>query len=375
MVALWSRFGRVAPDENGYGGAVTVAFGTGLLVDRYEVGELLGRGGMGEVRRARDRRLERDVAIKFLRPDLAAQPEVRARFETEARNAARLTHPNVVLVLDSGEDHGQPFMVMECLPGRTLRDVLAEGPVPEEDVRAWADEILSALGAAHDMGVIHRDITPSNILITEDGRAKIADFGISQTAEGPAHTEVGVVVGTLAYLAPERLRGEPATTASDLYATGVVLSQMVADRSVDPALTNAIDAATAEDPSARPSSADAMRGMLAADTTAVDATAAFETAAFTAPITTVMPAVVAQRRVPRELWITILAAAAVGVLLLLVTDHSPGGEDVVANVPTTAVPTTVTTLPPTTIAAVQVQVGPAKPGKGHEKKGKHGDRD
>lgn len=338
-----------------------------VLADRYEIGEVLGRGGMGEVRRAHDRRLKRDVAIKFLRPDLAAQPDVRARFETEARNAARLTHPNVVLVLDSGEENGQPYMVMECLPGRSLHDVMAAGPVPEADMRRWTDEVLSALGAAHELGVIHRDVKPSNILITEDGRAKIADFGISQTADGPAHTEVGVVVGTLAYLAPERLRGEPATTASDIYATGVVLSQMAAGRAVDPTLTYAIESATATDPAMRPDSADAMRSMLTGD----------QTAAFTAPLTTVMPVALAtetRRRLPRELWITMIAAAVVGLLLLVVTDHSPGGEDVVANVPTTAIPTTVT-VPPTTAATVSVQIGPAKPGKGTEKKGKHADRD
>ncbi|HVE94171.1 MAG TPA: serine/threonine-protein kinase [Acidimicrobiales bacterium] len=194
-----------------------------ILDDRYEIGSLLGRGGMGDVHRAIDHRLGREVAVKFLRNDLAAQPDVRNRFEAEARSAARLSHPNVVMVLDSGEFERCPYLVMECLPGRTLYDELVRGPLPPDRVRAVAYDVLGALGAAHDLGILHRDVKPGNILLTDDGRAKLADFGIAKSTEGLDHTLVGQVLGTPAYLAPERLTGEPATPSADLYALGVVL--------------------------------------------------------------------------------------------------------------------------------------------------------
>ena len=194
-----------------------------ILDERYEIGTLLGRGGMGDVHRAIDHRLGREVAVKFLRNDLAAQPAVRDRFEAEARSAARLTHPNVVMVLDSGEFERCPYLVMECLPGRTLYDELVRGPLPPERVRAVAGDVLGALGAAHDIGLMHRDVKPGNILLTDDGRVKLADFGIAKSTEGMDQTLVGQVLGTPAYLAPERLTGEPATPSADLYALGVVL--------------------------------------------------------------------------------------------------------------------------------------------------------
>lgn len=194
-----------------------------ILDDRYEIGSLLGRGGMGDVHRAIDHRLGREVAVKFLRNDLAAQPAVRDRFEAEARSAARLSHPNVVMVLDSGEYERCPYLVMECLPGRTLYDELVRGPLPPDRVRTIAHDMLGALGAAHDLGILHRDVKPGNILLTDDGRAKLADFGIAKSTEGLDHTLVGQVLGTPAYLAPERLSGEPATPSADLYALGVVL--------------------------------------------------------------------------------------------------------------------------------------------------------
>ena len=182
-----------------------------ILDDRYEIGALIGRGGMGDVHRAIDHRLGREVAVKFLRADLAVQPTVRTRFEDEARSAARLTHPNVVLVLDSGEHDRVPYLVMECLSGHTLYDELVRGPVPPERARSIASDMLAALAAAHELGIVHRDVKPANILLTDDGRAKLADFGIAKSAEGLDHTLVGQVLGTPAYLAPERLAGKPAT--------------------------------------------------------------------------------------------------------------------------------------------------------------------
>ncbi len=263
---------------------------TPLLNDRYEVGDVIGNGGMGVVCRAHDRRLNRDVAVKFLRADLAAQPEVRARFESEARNAARVTHPNVVLVLDTGEQEHRPYLVMECLPGNSLHDEIAAGPLSEERVRGIALDVLGGLATAHELGVLHRDITPSNILLTEDGRPKIADFGIAKSTEGMGTTVVGQVLGTPAYLPPERLEGEPATPSSDIYALGVVLREaLTGERAysgdtpiavavsvrtkdltplreerpdIDPNLAEAIDRAMQKDPERRLADAKSMIAIL-----------------------------------------------------------------------------------------------------------------
>ena len=203
-----------------------------VLNGRYEVGELLGRGGMGEVRLARDHRLERLVAVKLLRPELAHQDSVRRRFEAEARAAAQVLHPRVVLVLDTGEQDGVPFIVMEQMSGRTLRHALDRGPLSPERVEDLALQVLAALSAAHRAGLVHRDIKPGNILADDDGGWKVADFGIAKSLElaGGDLTSVGLVLGTPAYLAPERLGGAPATVASDVYAVGVVLYECLAGR-------------------------------------------------------------------------------------------------------------------------------------------------
>jgi hypothetical protein len=192
-----------------------------VLVDRYELRGLLGRGGMGEVYDGWDHRLDRPVAVKMLSSRLAADKDVRIRFEAEAQAAARLVHPKVVGVFDTGEHEGTPFIVMERLPGRTLADELAQGPLPPERVRAILCDILEALDFAHRAGIIHRDIKPSNVLITEGGTAKIADFGIAKTA-GRSLTQTGQFVGSATYLSPERLNGLPAGPQSDLYSVGVV---------------------------------------------------------------------------------------------------------------------------------------------------------
>ena len=204
-----------------------------VLGGRYRLGRLLGRGGMAEVYEGVDERLGRPVAVKLLRSGLRRRPELRDRFESEARSAARLSHPNVVAVYDTGEDDGTPFLVMERLPGTTLADHMAEGPVDPAWLTRVAGDVLGALGAAHAAGVLHRDVKPGNILIGEDGCAKVADFGIAKTAEeatGGDTTATGMLLGTPAYLAPERIDGQPATPASDLYSLGVVLYEALAAR-------------------------------------------------------------------------------------------------------------------------------------------------
>jgi serine/threonine-protein kinase len=184
---------------------------------------------MGEVRAAVDVRLERAVAVKLLRPELSADPDVRRRFEREARAAARISHPHVVAVFDTGEQDDVPFIVMERLPGTTLADEIARGPVDPRHAGTLALEVVTALEAAHRLGVVHRDIKPGNILLGPAG-AKVADFGIATVAEGSHLTTTGILVGTTAYLAPERLAGEPATASSDLYGVGVVLFEALAGR-------------------------------------------------------------------------------------------------------------------------------------------------
>lgn len=204
--------------------------GGDVLSGRYRLGELLGRGGMGEVRDGEDLSLGRQVAVKLLHYGLSRDEQFNRRFENEARAAAQLTHPNVVLVFDAGEHDGRPFIVMERLPGRTLADEIADGPLPEARVRSIGLDVIAALGAAHGQGVVHRDVKPSNVLLTEDGHAKVADFGIAKTMNSSDFTTTGTVIGTLAYLSPERLRGEPASPASDWYAVGVVLYEALAGR-------------------------------------------------------------------------------------------------------------------------------------------------
>jgi non-specific serine/threonine protein kinase/serine/threonine-protein kinase len=201
------------------------------IADRYQLGDVVGRGGMGEVRAATDMRLEREVAVKLLRADLAEIDAVRRRFEGEARAAAALVHPNVVAVFDAGEEDGAPYIVMERLPGRTLADELAAGPLSTFEVRELAVAVLGALEAAHGAGIVHRDVKPGNVLRAADGTWKVADFGIAKIAEAAGDlTVTGTMIGTPAYVAPERLHGEPATPAGDVYSTGVVLYEALTGR-------------------------------------------------------------------------------------------------------------------------------------------------
>jgi serine/threonine protein kinase len=193
------------------------------LVGRYRVGAPLGAGGMGTVFAGHDLRLDRAVAIKLLRSELAQDPALRRRFEREARSAARVTHPHAVAVYDTGEDaEHDTFIVMELLSGRTLVHELANGPLAEPRLLEVAEGVLSALGAAHAEGIVHRDVKPGNILLADDGTVKVGDFGIATTLES-SETTTGVPLGTQAYTAPERLRGLPATARSDLYSLAVVL--------------------------------------------------------------------------------------------------------------------------------------------------------
>ena len=197
-----------------------------LLADRYEVDELIGRGGMADVHAGTDLRLNRPVAVKLLQAHMAERADVKTRFEAEARSAARLTSPHAVAVYDTGEHDGVPYIVMERLPGETLADRIARGPLEPEELRPLALEVLAALAEAHRVGLVHRDVKPGNILLTADGHAKIADFGIAKSVQESSLSDLtvtGQVLGTPAYLAPEQLDGVAASPRSDVYALGVVL--------------------------------------------------------------------------------------------------------------------------------------------------------
>ena len=206
-----------------------------LVGGRYELGELLGYGGMAEVHRGRDVRLGRDVAIKVLRADLARDPSFLARFRREAQSAAGLNHPSIVSVYDTGEDVGaegttQPYIVMEYVEGRTLRDILkAEGRLPARRAMEIVADVAAALDFSHRNGLVHRDVKPANVMITQNGAVKVMDFGIARAVADNAATvtQTANVIGTAQYLSPEQARGESVDARSDVYSTGCLLYELV----------------------------------------------------------------------------------------------------------------------------------------------------
>lgn len=194
---------------------------TRLLANRYRVGELLGSGGMAEVRRGRDTLLARDVAIKLFQP--GHDPADAQRFDNEIRTLAGLSHPGLVAVYDADPDGETPYMVLELVEGRTLRGRLADGPMGVEDVRRLGAALADALAHVHAHGFVHRDVKPSNILLGEDDVPRLADFGLARLTDSARLTRADQVVGTAAYLAPEQVRGAEITPAVDVYALGLVL--------------------------------------------------------------------------------------------------------------------------------------------------------
>ncbi|WP_329105645.1 Stk1 family PASTA domain-containing Ser/Thr kinase [Micromonospora sp. NBC_01699] len=206
-----------------------------LLGGRYQVGELLGYGGMAEVHRGRDLRLGRDVAIKMLRTDLARDATFQMRFRREAQNAASLNHPAIVAVYDTGEEIAPtgetlPFIVMEFVNGRTLKEVLAaEGRLMPRRALELSADICAALEFSHRHGIIHRDIKPGNVMLTLNGQVKVMDFGIARALASGATTmtQTSAVIGTAQYLSPEQARGEPVDARSDVYAAGCVIFELL----------------------------------------------------------------------------------------------------------------------------------------------------
>ncbi len=382
-----------------------------LLAGRYEVRGRLGRGGMAEVRDGWDTRLHRPVAIKLLHPAVSAQSGMRNRFDAEARAAAALNHPNIVAVYDSGEHDGTPFIVMERLPGQTLEHQIAGGPLPQEQTHAVLDNVLSALTAAHHAAILHRDIKPGNILLAARGEVmKVADFGIAKTPEA-TNTLTGHIVGTIAYLSPERLAGAPACVADDLYAVGVVGYEALAGHrpfpqenvaalarailqgrppplarlrpDVDRGLMAVIERAMAYDPRQRFGSAEEMRAGLHGRRTVA---AGMQVAPPPRPATKVLevpppglvtntssPALVSAMTSRRRKVLSVLAVLAVLIVIPLAlaldasSSHAPTDEPVTTSTPA-PVPIGNSAQPPPPSPTEQPPAPPwHSPGKGHGK--------
>jgi eukaryotic-like serine/threonine-protein kinase len=205
----------------------------GEIAGRYKLDGRLGFGGMSTVHRAMDMRLERQVAVKLLAEHLADDPTFVSRFQREAQAAARLVHPNIVQVFDSGRDEptGQYFIVMEYIEGQSGAEILRDdGWLEVDEALAIIDQACEGLHYAHRHGVVHRDVKPGNLLRSREGEVKLADFGIAKATEQSSITQVGSVLGTAAYLAPEQARGEEAGPRADLYALGVVTYQLISGR-------------------------------------------------------------------------------------------------------------------------------------------------
>lgn len=381
-----------------------------MIADRYQPIEQIGTGGMATVWRARDTLLGRLVAVKRLLPHLAQDPDAAARFQREAQAAAGLSHPGIVTVFDTGEDDDGPFIVLELIEGTTLAAHLAEtGPFDPGTVTDIVAQVGSALDHAHALGVIHRDIKPANLILDSEGRIRLADFGIARTVDDRATiTESGELVGTITYLAPEILSGDPATPASDVYSLGAVTFELLtgrppfqagtpaalleAVRSAEPPtlrgvapdqMASAVSAAMARAPSARPASAGDFAAALIGSATLVMAAGKHPTPALATP--SEEPTVVTSTPFPapppagdpeptgRVRWS--LAALLLAVLALAaaaMSERSPGGTEdprgpvaaeptittiaTTTTIPTTTVPTTTsTTIPTTTTTAVTAE--------------------
>ncbi len=228
---------------------------------RYRLERRLGAGGMASVWLAVDKRLNRPVAVKVVADALASDERWVRRFTREARAAAALSHRGVVSVYDYGVEGGRPFLVMEYVSGGTLADRLDDPASARPDAETATRQLLEALSAVHDAGILHRDVKPANLLLDEHDHLLLTDFGIAQTEGATALTQTGMIVGTLRFLAPEVVAGRPATVQSDLFSAGVVIRELARERAT-PRLTALVATLTAPEPGGRPDSAAAAARLL-----------------------------------------------------------------------------------------------------------------
>ena len=374
-----------------------------LIADRYRLVERIASGGMGEVWRAHDETLDRDVAVKVLLPDSAQDEGFVERFRSEARLSSQLSHPNVGTVHDFGEHDDQAFLVMELMPGEPLSTIISErAPMPQAEVTEILYQTALALQAAHDAGVVHRDVKPANIVVDPQGYAKLTDFGIARALGEASLTQTGEVLGTPHYLAPEQAKGAQAGPLSDVYALAVVGYEMITGQrpfsgdsmvatalahvsqpapqlsdDVDEPLRTTVMAALAKDPAQRPQSAAEFAQALrlppgqVPEHLAAGAAAAVTPAIAGAPLdlgpdeplpTSVLPTSaavethtdVAEHDTRRPAWLLPALAAAV-VLVVVVAALAIGGRGNASTPVGTPQPsastTTTTTAPPTTPVA------------------------
>jgi len=324
---------------------------TSILGDRYELGPVLGHGGMARVHKGKDRQLGRSVAVKVLSAPYDRDLAFVERFRREARAAARLNHPSIVAVYDSGSHDGIHYIVTELVEGETLGDVLRREPaLPPERAVEIATEVSRALAAAHERGVVHRDVKPGNVMLAPDGRVKVVDFGIARAAGVESVTRSGLVLGSAPYLSPEQARGEPGDSRSDIYSLGCVLYQMLTGRApfvaetpvatlylhvhepvtppssirpVPPALEAVVLRCLEKDPSKRFGSASELEAALGEAAAAPDSTTTMQlppAVTATAPVPRVEPSRVARAPRPRrprnrKLWWWVAGFAALAVLI------------------------------------------------------------
>jgi serine/threonine-protein kinase len=299
-----------------------------LYHGRYRIEQPLGSGAMGTVVLARDTVLDRPVAVKVLADHLAADDVFRQRFLREARLAARLCHPNIVQVFDAGED-GRPFLVMEYVDGETVADRLARGSgFSSAEVLTLAAELSAGLAHAHAMGIVHRDVKPHNVLLGPAGVTKLTDFGIARALEDHGLTEIGTVLGTASFMAPEQAAGAPVGPAADVFALGAVL-RLVAGDSLPRGLEPLVDAALAREPAARPSAAE-----LHTQLSALNAGVATEIAAPTEVAPPPVPTLTDTAERPPWRGPAVIALAALAVIVILLALFPRGnGSTGVAPVP------------------------------------------
>src|SRR6185295_8605958 len=224
---------------------------TGTRLGPYEILAPLGAGGMGEVYRARDKKLDRDVAVKVLPQSVAADPDTLARFEREAKAVAALSHPNILSIHDFGNQDGVAYAVMELLEGETLRGKLDAGQISQKQAVDYALQVAKGLSAAHEKGIVHRYLKPENLFVSRDGHLKILDFGLAKRVEavaqgqetsaptGTGHTEPGMVMGTMGYMSPEQVKGFPVDHRSDIFSFGTILYELLSGRKAFKRDTNA----------------------------------------------------------------------------------------------------------------------------------------